>query len=103
MKKTTATTAFALVLSTSFALGQPSQAQGGASTGPTSNSANSEKPGISSGMSSRENSGMSDRKMIEPGDFAVTDGVSDRTGAWNPTGQVDPGTSNSPGPNSGGE
>jgi hypothetical protein len=36
--KTIATTAFALVLSTSFALAQAGQAQGGASTGRTTNS-----------------------------------------------------------------
>ena len=40
-------------------------------------------------------------EMTEPGDFAVTGGVSGR--AWNPTGQVDPGTSNSPAGNAGGE
>jgi hypothetical protein len=64
-----------------------------------SNSANSEK----AGMRNSENSGMSSSEMTEPGDFAVTGGLSDRSRAGNPTGQVDPGTSNSPGPNSGGE
>jgi hypothetical protein len=44
-----------------------------------------------------------DSEMTEPGDFAVTGGLSDRSRVWNPSGQVDPGTSNSPGPNSGGE
>jgi hypothetical protein len=102
--KTIATTAFALVLSTSFALAQAGQAQGGASTGRTTNSsANGEKPVMNSGMSKSENFGIRDRGMTEPGDFAVTGGMSDRSRAWNPTGQVDPGTSNSPGPNSGGE
>jgi len=42
-------------------------------------------------------------EITEAGDFAVTGGMSNRSRAWNPTGQVDPGTSNSPGPNSGGE
>jgi hypothetical protein len=64
-----------------------------------SSSANSEKAGIRN----RENSGISNSEMTEPGDFAVTGGTSDRSTAGNPTGQVDPGTSNSPGPNSGGE
>jgi uncharacterized membrane protein len=50
---------------------------------------------------SRTNSGMSNREVNEPGDFAVTGGVSTRD--WNPTGQVDPGTSNSPAGNAGGE
>jgi hypothetical protein len=49
------------------------------------------------------NSGMNNSEMTEPGDFAVTDGLSDRSRAWNPTGQVDPGTSNSPAGNAGGE
>jgi hypothetical protein len=42
-------------------------------------------------------------EIAEPGDFAVTGGMSNHSRVWNPTGQVDPGTSNSPGPNSGGE
>jgi hypothetical protein len=42
-------------------------------------------------------------KTAEPGDFAVTGGLSNRSRAWNPTGQVDPGTSNSPAGNAGGE
>jgi hypothetical protein len=66
-----------------------------------SSSANSEKPGIHSRMRNRETSGTSNSETIEPGDFAVTGGVSSR--AWNPTGQVDPGTSNSPAGNAGGE
>jgi hypothetical protein len=41
--------------------------------------------------------------VTEPGDFAVTGGLSDISRAWNPTGQVDPGTSNSPAGNAGGE
>jgi hypothetical protein len=47
------------------------------------------------------NSAVPNSEVTEPGDFAVTDGVSSR--AWNPTGQVDPGTSNSPAGNAGGE
>jgi hypothetical protein len=47
------------------------------------------------------NSVVPNSEVTEPGDFAVTDGVSSR--AWNPTGQVDPGTSNSPAGNAGGE
>jgi hypothetical protein len=42
-------------------------------------------------------------EMNAPGDFAVTGGLSNRSRAWNPTGQVDPGTSNSPAGNAGGE
>jgi hypothetical protein len=42
-------------------------------------------------------------EMTEPGDFAVTGGLSNPSRAWNPTGQVDPGTSNSPAGNAGGE
>ena len=47
------------------------------------------------------NSVRRDSEMTEPGDFAVTGGLSNRTRAWNPTGQVDPGTSNSPDGNAG--
>jgi hypothetical protein len=47
------------------------------------------------------NPGMRNSEVNEPGDFAVTGGVSTRD--WNPTGQVDPGTSNSPAGNAGGE
>jgi hypothetical protein len=46
---------------------------------------------------------VSRREVTEPGDFAVTGGESDTSRAWNPTGQVDPGTSNSPAGNAGGE
>jgi hypothetical protein len=46
---------------------------------------------------------VSNSEMTEPGDFAVTSGLSNRSRAWNPTGQVDPGTSNSPAGNAGGE
>jgi hypothetical protein len=58
-------------------------------------SANREKPDISSRMR--------DRKTTEPGDFAVTGGLSGTGRAGNPTGQVAPGTSNSPAGNAGGE
>jgi hypothetical protein len=66
-----------------------------------SSSANSKKPGIHSRMRNSESSGTSNSEIAEPGDFAVTGGVS--SGVWNPTGQVDPGTSNSPAGNAGGE
>ena len=69
----------------------------------SSSSANIEKPGIHSGPRNSESSGTSNSEMTEPGDFAVTGGLSNRTRAWNPTGQVDPGTSNSPAGNAGGE
>jgi len=50
-----------------------------------------------------EPSSSASSEMTEPGDFAVTGGLSNRSRAWNPTGQVDPGTSNSPAGNAGGE
>ena len=101
--KTIATTAFALVLSTSFALAQASQTHSGASTDWMNSSASSEKPGMNSGVRNNENFGMSHSEMIEPGDFAVTGGESDTSSAWNPTDQVAPGTSNAPCGNCGGE
>ena len=58
--------------------------------------------GIHSRMRNSE-SFVSNSEMTEPGDFAVTGGLSNRSRAWNPTGQVDPGTSNSPAGNAGGE
>jgi hypothetical protein len=70
--------------------------------GPSS-SANSEKPGINGGVRDTGNIGTGHSETTEPGDFAVTDGLSDRSGRDNPTGQVDPGTSNAPAGNSGGE
>jgi hypothetical protein len=91
--KTIAATAFALVLSTSFAFAQAGQAHGGTGTGWMNSFAS--RPGMNSGVRNSE--------AIEPGDFAVTGGLSNRTRAWNPTGQVDPGTSNSPAGNAGGE
>jgi hypothetical protein len=60
-----------------------------------SSSVSTEMPGMNSGMRNSE--------MNEPGDFAVTGGRSGTGGAWNPTGQVDPGTSNAPDGNAGGE
>jgi hypothetical protein len=60
------------------------------------------EPGIHSRMGNSE-SFVSNSGMTEPGDFAVTGGLSNRSRAWNPTGQVDPGTSNSPAGNAGGE
>ena len=59
-----------------------------------SSSWNSEMPGVNS---------VRRGEVTEPGDFAVTGGESDTSRAWNPTGQVDPGTSNSPAGNAGGE
>ncbi len=49
MNKTILATACALLLSGSLALAQPSQGQAGANTGPTSNSANSEKAPMNNG------------------------------------------------------
>jgi hypothetical protein len=101
--KAIVTATFALVLSTSFALAQVSQVQSGASTGGTNSFPNSEKPRTNSGMSNTENVGTRNGEMTEPGDFAVTDGLSARSRVGNPTGLVDPGTSNSPAGNAGGE
>jgi hypothetical protein len=64
-------------------------------------SANSEKPRLNFGVGNSGNFRMRNREMAEPGDFAVTGG--ERSRAWNPTGEVDPGTSNSPAGNAGGE
>jgi hypothetical protein len=50
-----------------------------------------------------EPSSSASSEMTKPGDFAVTGGLSNRSRAWNPTGQVDPGTSNSPAGNAGAE
>jgi hypothetical protein len=101
--KTIATTAFALLLSTSFALAQASQTHDGVSTGWMNSSASSEEPGMNFGVRNSQNLGISNSETTEPADFAVTGGLSDRSRAWNPTGQVDPGTSNSPAGNAGGE
>jgi hypothetical protein len=49
------------------------------------------------------NFGIRDSAMTEPGDFAVTGGISDRSRVWDPTDQVAPGTSNAPCGNCGGE
>jgi hypothetical protein len=56
-------------------------------------SVNSERP--------RLDPGAHDREMILPGDFAVIGG--ERNRARKPPGEVDPGTSNSPAGNAGGE
>jgi hypothetical protein len=68
-----------------------------------SNSANGEKPGMSDGVRNTEHLGVGHRETTEPGDFAATGGLSDRSRRDNPTGQVDPDTSNAPTGNSGGE
>jgi hypothetical protein len=68
-----------------------------------SSSLNNEMPGVNSIVRNSDSSGTSNIEMTEPGDFAVTDGLSGSSRAWNPTGQVDPGTSNSPAGNAGGE
>jgi hypothetical protein len=60
-----------------------------------SSSVSTEMPGMNSRMRNSE--------VDEPGDFAVTGGRADTSRAWNPTGQVDPGTSNAPDGNAGGE
>ena len=96
--KTIAATAFALVLSTSFALAQTGHAHRAASAGWMNSYAS-----IDARVRNSENFGISNSEITEPGDFAVTGGLSNRTRAWNPTGQVDPGTSNSPAGNAGGE
>ena len=62
-----------------------------------------EKPDVNSVMRNSESFGMSNSEMTEPGDFAVTGGLSATSRAGNSTGQVDPGTSNSPAGNAGGE
>jgi hypothetical protein len=98
--KTIAIVTFALVVSTSFAFAQENQSLSRADTDRTSGSAN-ERRSISSGMSATET--FETNKRSEPGDFAATDGLSNGSRAWNPTGQVDPGTSNAPAGNSGGE
>jgi hypothetical protein len=58
MMKTFLATACAFALSTSFALAQPSQGQAGAATGPTSNSATSEKPSGMNNGAMNNGSGM---------------------------------------------
>ena len=56
--KTTAIATCILALSTSFALAQPSQGQAGAATGPTSNSATSEKASGMNNGATNNGSGM---------------------------------------------
>lgn len=100
--KMIAATTFALILSTSLAQAQARQVEGGVSAGWTNSSANSEKPRANFG---RSNTGSLETSQGEtaPGDFAVTGGLSGRSGAPNVTGQVAPGTSNSPAGNAAGE
>jgi hypothetical protein len=62
-----------------------------------------ERPGLNFGISVPGNSGMRNGETSEPGDFAVTGGLSPADSRGDPTGQVDPGTSNSPAGNAGGE
>jgi hypothetical protein len=59
------------------------------------NSAESERP--------RPDFGMLNRETTEPGDFAVTDGLSGRSRFESSMGHVAPGTSNAPCGNCGGE
>ena len=76
MMKTFLATACAFALSTSFALAQPSQGQAGAATGPTSNSANSEKP---SGMNNGTmNNGAMNNSAMQNG---TTNGMSSGGGS----------------------
>ena len=49
------------------------------------------------------NSGIRNSQASQPGDFAETGGVSPADKRNDPTGEVDPGTSNSPAGNAGGE
>jgi hypothetical protein len=58
---------------------------------------------LNSGMSDPRNSEMRHDGASEPGDFAVTGGLSPADRHNDPTGEVDPGTSNSPAGNAGGE
>jgi hypothetical protein len=62
-----------------------------------------ERPNMNSVMRNSESLGMNNSEMTEPGDFAVTGGESGSSRAWNPTGQVAPGTSNAVCGNCGGE
>jgi hypothetical protein len=97
----TAVILFAVVTAPVFA--QDGGGLGGRLGSESTSSANSEKPDMNSGMSNSENFEMRNSGTTEPGDFAVTGGLSGTGRAWNPTGQVDPGTSNSPVGNAGGE
>jgi hypothetical protein len=86
----------------------PVFAQEGAGSGSRSEwqpagSADNERPGLNSGISDPRNSGMRNVETSEPGDFAVTGGLSPADRRGDPTGEVDPGTSNSPAGNAGGE
>jgi hypothetical protein len=93
MTKTILAAACALALTTSFALAQPSQGQAGANTGPTSNSANSEK---SSDMKNGMQPGMSRDGMSRDGMSTSGANMRDGTNSANPSssGNVGPGTNN---------
>jgi hypothetical protein len=89
-----------------FAVAVPVFAQAGG--GPESRSEREqagfvERPGLNSGIGDPGDSGMRNGETSEPGDFAVTGGLSPADSRGDPTGQVDPGTSNSPAGNAGGE
>jgi hypothetical protein len=93
--KTLGATVFLFVAAAAPVFAQDGRVLGSRYGWEPSSSAYSEKPSMSFGMSNSE--------ITEPGDFAVTGGTSESGRAWNPTGQVDPGTSNSPAGNAGGE
>jgi hypothetical protein len=57
-------------------------------------SAHGENPRLNFGIGDTGNFGVRNSEMTKSGDFAVTGG--ERSRACDPTGQVDPGTSNSP-------
>jgi hypothetical protein len=61
------------------------------------------KPDVNSVVRNSESLGMSNSEMTEPGDFAVTDGLSGRSRFGSSMGHVAPGTSNAPCGNCGGE
>ena len=73
MNKMILATACALLLSGSLASAQPSQGQAGANTGPTSNSANSEKAPVTNGaMNSGEMQGGATSGMSSGGGSGMT-------------------------------
>jgi hypothetical protein len=62
-----------------------------------------EKPDMNSVVPNSESFGMSRSEMTEPGDFAVTGGLSGPSRFGSSMGHVAPGTSNAPCGNCGGE
>jgi hypothetical protein len=97
MNKTILTAACALALTSSFALAQPSQGQAGANTGPTSNSANTEKSAdTKNGMNNGMQPGMSRDGMSRDGMSTSGANMRDGTNSANPSssGNVGPGTNN---------